>query len=108
MVNSKVSSKTKAKRKYNEKTYKKVSVYVKNNEMRIIESFCKDRNYSKNNLFVESVKEKVQRELGKSIDELLKELQTIEESKISDSEKAVVTENIEEWVPNKVKKINAD
>lgn len=108
MVNSKVSSKTKAKRKYNEKTYKKVSVYVKNNEMRIIESFCKDRNYSKNNLFVESVKEKVQRELGKSIDELLKELQTIEESKISDSEKVVVTENIEEWVPNKVKKINAD
>ena len=108
MVNSKVNSKTKAKRKYNEKTYKKVSVYVKNNEMRIIESFCKDRNYSKNNLFVESVKEKVQRELGKSIDELLKELQTIEESKISDSEKAVVTENIEEWVPNKVKKINAD
>ena len=108
MVNSKVNSKTKAKRKYNEKTYKKVSVYVKNNEMRIIESFCKDRNYSKNNLFVESVKEKVQRELGKSIDELLKELQTIEESKISDSEKAVVTENIEEWVPNKVKKTNAD
>lgn len=108
MVNSKVNSKTKAKRKYNEKTYKKVSVYVKNNEMRIIESFCKDRNYSKNNLFVESVKEKVQRELGKSIDELLKELQTIEESKISDSEKVVVTENIEEWVPNKVKKTNAD
>ena len=108
MVNSKVNSKTKAKRKYNEKTYKKVSVYVKNNEMRIIESFCKDRNYSKNNLFVESVKEKVQRELGKSIDELLKELQTIEESKISDSEKVVVTENIEEWVPNKVKKTTAD
>lgn len=72
-MNKNNESKTKAKRKYNEKSYKRVSLYIKNEEMDIIEEFCKNNNYSKNNLFIEGVKEKIERDTGKSFDEFLKE-----------------------------------
>lgn len=63
----------KANHKYNKKNYKRVSLYVKNEDMTIIEEFCKNNNYSKNNLFIEGVKEKIQQDTGKNFDELLKE-----------------------------------
>ncbi len=80
MISNEVDSKTKAKRKYNEKTYKRVSIYVKNEEMTVIEDFCKNGNYSKNNLFIESVKEKIERETGKNFQDLSAQTQTAEES----------------------------
>lgn len=78
-MNKNNESKTKAKRKYNEKSYKRVSLYIKNEEMDIIEEFCKNNNYSKNNLFIEGVKEKIERDTGKSFDEFLKEHQQEQE-----------------------------
>lgn len=92
MISNEVDSKTKAKRKYNEKTYKRVSIYVKNEEMTVIEDFCKNGNYSKNNLFIEAVKEKIERETNKNFDELLKELQPAEETETAKSAEASETE----------------
>ena len=40
-----------------------------------MEDFCKNGNYSKNNLFIEAVKEKVERETGKNFDRLSEEMQ---------------------------------
>ena len=37
-------SQIKANHKYNKKTYKRVSLYVKNEEMTVIEDFCKNGN----------------------------------------------------------------
>ena len=85
-----------ANRKYNEKTYKRVSLYVKNEEMTVIEDFCKNGNYSKNNLFIEAVKEKIERETNKNFDELLKELQPAEETETAKSAEASATEKVEE------------
>jgi len=62
------SAQIKANHKYNKKNYKRVSLYVKNEEMDVIECFCKNNNYSKNNLFIEGVKEKIERDTGKSFD----------------------------------------
>lgn len=70
------SAQIKANHKYNKKNYKRVSLYVKNEEMDIIEDFCKNNNYSKNNVFIEGVKEKIERDTGKSFEEFLKENQS--------------------------------
>ncbi|MBQ2671454.1 MAG: hypothetical protein IJG00_01405 [Clostridia bacterium] len=96
MISNEVDSKTKAKRKYNEKTYKRVSIYVKNEEMTVIEKFCKDKNYSKNNLFIESVKEKIERETGKNFQDLLVQMQTNKKSETAKSAKALGAEKGEE------------
>ncbi len=85
-----------ANHKYNKKTYKRVSLYVKNDDMKVIEDFCKNGNYSKNNLFVESVREKIEKETGKKFDELLKELQPAEETETAKSAEASGTEKGEE------------
>lgn len=76
MSNKYSSAQIKANHKYNKKNYKRVSLYVKNEEMDIIENFCKNNNYSKNNLFIEGVKEKIERDTGKSFEEFLKESQS--------------------------------
>lgn len=73
------SAQIKANHKYNKKNYKRVSLYVKNEEMNIIENFCKNNNYSKNNLFIEGVKEKIEKDTGKSFDEFIKENQPEQE-----------------------------
>ena len=96
MISNEVDSKSKAKRKYNEKTYKRVSIYVKNEEMTVIEKFCKDKNYSKNNLFIESVKEKIERETGKNFQDLLVQMQTNKKSETAKSAKALGAEKGEE------------
>lgn len=80
-------SQIKANHKYNKKAYKRVSLYFKNREMTVIENFCKDRNYSKNNLFIESVKEKIERETNKNFDELFKKLLPVEENETAKSAK---------------------
>lgn len=76
MSNKYSNAQIKANHKYNKKNYKRVSLYVKNEEMDIIENFCKNNNYSKNNLFIEGVKEKIERDTGKSFEEFLKESQS--------------------------------
>ena len=67
MISNEVDSKTKAKRKYNEKTYKRVSIYVKNEEMTVIEKFCKDKNYSKIICLFNQLKKKSRRKQGKNL-----------------------------------------
>ena len=72
-------SQIKANHKYNKKAYKRVSLYIKNDEMVVVEDFCKNKNYSKNNLFVESVREKIEKETGKNFDDLMSEMRTADE-----------------------------
>ncbi len=72
-------AKIRASRKYTEKTYKKVSTYFINSDMLAINEYCKKFNYSKNGLIVQAVKEKIERDTGKSFDEFLKEQQGSEE-----------------------------
>ena len=72
-------SQIKANHKYNKKAYKRVSLYIKNDEMAVVEDFCKNKNYSKNNLFVESVREKIEKETRKNFDQLAAEIQTADE-----------------------------
>jgi hypothetical protein len=72
-------AKIKANRKYTEKTYKKVSTYFTINDMIAINEYCSKFNYSKNGLIVQAVKEKIERDTGKSFDEFLKENQPEQE-----------------------------
>lgn len=96
MIDNKTDPKTKAKRKYNEKSYKRVSLYLKNEEMSIIEDFCKNKNYSKNNLFVESVREKIEKETGKNFDDLMSEMRTAGEVGSAETAEDPDTESGEE------------
>ena len=89
-------SQIKANHKYNKKAYKRVSLYVKNEEMTVIEDFCKNGNYSKNNLFIEAVKEKIERETGKNFQDLSAQTQPAEETETAKSAKASATEKGEE------------
>lgn len=62
-----------ASRKYTEKNYKKVSTYFSISDMEVINGYCQKFNFSKNGLIVQAVKEKIERDSGKSFDEFLKE-----------------------------------
>lgn len=55
-------AKIKANQKYSEKNYKRIVVYVKNDYTDTITAFCSKYGYSRNNLFNEAVREKIERE----------------------------------------------
>ncbi len=71
----------KASNKYVKKAYKQFNVKLKPYQMEILENHCNRNNYSKNNFAVLSIQEKIERETGKTFEELLKET---EQSKSSD------------------------
>lgn len=62
-----------AKNKYNKKAYKQLNVKLKPFQMEILENYCSTYNFSKNNFAILSLKEKMERDTGKSFDEFLKE-----------------------------------
>lgn len=72
-------AKIRANRKYTEKNYKKVSTYFSISDMEVINRYCQKFNFSKNGLIVQAVKEKIERDSGKSFDEFLKEQQQEQE-----------------------------
>ena len=72
-------AKIRANRKYTEKNYKKVSTYFSISDMEVINRYCQKFNFSKNGLIVQAVKEKIERDTGKSFDEFLKEQQQEQE-----------------------------
>ena len=89
-------SQIKANHKYNKKTYKRVSLYVKNEEMTVVEDFCKNGNYSKNHLFIEAVKEKIERKTGTNFQDLSAQTQPAKETETAKSAEASGTEKGEE------------
>lgn len=62
-----------AKNKYNKKSYKQFNVKLKPFQMDILENYCNKYGYSKNNFAILSLKEKMEKDTGKSFDEFLKE-----------------------------------
>ena len=70
-----------AKNKYDKKTYSRTTLSLKHKEMDILNKHCEKFGYSKNGFMVKSIQEKIERETGKTFEELLKET---EQSKFSD------------------------
>lgn len=70
-----------AKNKYDKKAYKRILARLKPHEMEIFNDHCEKFNHSKNGFIVKSIFEKIERETGKTFEELLKET---EQSKSSD------------------------
>ena len=68
-----------AKDKYNKKAYKQFNVKLKPFQMEILEEYCNKYEYSKNNFAVLALKEKMERDTGKSFDEFIKENQPEQE-----------------------------
>lgn len=74
-------SSTKAKNKYNKTAYKRISLLIKPLLMDVLNNHCNKFEYSKNGFIAKSIKETIERETGKTFEELLKET---EQSKSSD------------------------
>ncbi len=70
-----------AKNKYNKKAYKQFNVKLKPFQMSILEDYCNKYGYSKNNFAILALKEKMEKDTGKSFDEFLKEQQENERIK---------------------------
>ena len=68
-----------AKDKYNKKAYKQFNVKLKPFQMEILEEYCNKYEYSKNNFAILALKEKMEKDTGKSFDEFLKDNQATQE-----------------------------
>lgn len=78
-TNGETKSSTKAKSKYNKKAYSRTHISFKHSEMAILNMHCEKYGYSKNGFVVQAVKEKIERDTGKSFDEFIKENQPEQE-----------------------------
>lgn len=67
------TSSTKAKNKYNKTAYKQINLQIKPNIVSILDNHCKHLSYTRSSFIVQAVKEKIERDTGKSFDEFLKE-----------------------------------
>ena len=72
----KATSQTRAKSKYNKKNYSRTPISLKHNEMSVLNNHCEKYGYSKNGFIVKAIKEKIERDTGKSFDDFIKENQT--------------------------------
>lgn len=64
-----------ANNKYNKKNYTRTPISLRHNEMNVLNAHCEKHGYSKNGFIVQAIKEKIERDTGKSFDEFLKEQQ---------------------------------
>lgn len=87
---------TRAKNKYNKTAYRQLNLKLKPKIMDVLNRHCEVFSYTKNNFIAQAIKEKIERETGRTFDELLKELQPAEESDTSESANISVTEKGEE------------
>ena len=74
-------AKLKAIKKYDMKTYERINARFRKDEMKVFSNYCKKSNHSKSGFMVKATLEKIERETGKTFEELLKET---EQSKSSD------------------------
>lgn len=75
-INRETKSSTKAKSKYNKKAYSRTHISFKPSEMAVLNMHCEKYGYSKNGFVVQAVKEKIEKDTGKSFEEFLKESQS--------------------------------
>lgn len=85
-----------AKNKYNKKAYKQFNVKLKPFQMKILEDYCNKYSHGKNSFAILALKEKMERDTGKSFDEFLKESEEIKSSSSGDTPSSLETENKKE------------
>lgn len=66
-------SSTKAKNKYNKTAYRQVCLQIKPDIMDLLNIHCKNFSYTRNSFITQAIKEKIERDTGKSFDEFFKE-----------------------------------
>ena len=91
----KSNSQTRAKSKYNKKNYVRTPISLRHNEMNVLNNHCEKYSYSKNGFIVQAIKEKIERDTGKSFEEFLKDNQE-EKTNIENNLKASEPEN--NWI----------
>ena len=74
-----------ASHKYTKNNYKKKYIIFKKSEIGTIDKFCKEYNYTRNNLINQSIKEKREIETGKKFEDLVKENQAVENIQAEDN-----------------------
>lgn len=70
----------KSAKKYQDKNNKRFGIIMKKSEGEILEKYLKNNRYTVNGFILQSIREKIERDTGKSFDEFLKE-QGLEEPK---------------------------
>ena len=83
---------TRAKNKYNKTAYRQLNLKLKPKIMDVLNRHCEVFSHTKNNFIAQAIKEKIERETGRTFDELLKELQPIEESETIKSAESSASE----------------
>lgn len=86
----------KANNKHDRKTYSRLTFRMRHLEMKCFKNFCDNKKYSYNNFIVTAIKEKIERNTGKSFDEFLKESEEIKSSSSGDTVSSLETENKKE------------
>lgn len=66
----------KSAKKYQNRNNKRFGIIMKKYEGEILENYLKNNKYSVNGFIVQAVKEKIERDTGKSFDEFLQEKET--------------------------------
>ena len=71
----------KANNKHDKKTYSRLTFRMRHSEMKCFKSFCDEKKYSYNNFLVTAIKDRIEKETGKSFDDLLQEPEELENPK---------------------------
>ena len=72
-------SRKKANRKYDKKNYTYYSIKLRNESKLLLDKFCKLNGYTKNGFSVGAIFEKIERETGKTIEELQKDYEKLDD-----------------------------
>ena len=79
MTKKNSDARLKANNEYNKRAYKTFNLRMKPHQNCIFSEHCKKYNYGKNEFLILAVKEKIERDTGKSFDEFIKENQPEQE-----------------------------
>lgn len=90
------NSSTRAKRKYNSENYSQLNIQLKTQTITTFKTYCKNCGIPQRAFIEQAIREKIERETGKKIEELTTEIQPAEESDTSESANISATEKGEE------------
>ena len=77
-------AKQRAKKRYEGKTYKRLTLLFKLNEFKILDKFCKINGYTKNGFTVSAIMKRIEKETGKTIEELQKDYEKLDDPRSVD------------------------
>ena len=79
MTKKNSDARLKANNEYNKRAYKTFNLRMKPYQNIVFSEYCKMYKYGKNEFLIAAMKEKIERDTGKSFDEFLKEIQSKQE-----------------------------